>query len=267
MVEEDDSKWEEQEIEVESLKSIFEEEELIIKREKPYNFEILVHSNTESDDRDYLKLKLIFDLPESYPNEIPYFRIKNLSPDYIDNNALELFENEMRERANESLGQMMIFELSDLLKEKITTINETVLEKLDKIEEANSITNANKDIIKSDATKLNFTPVNEETFAIWCEQYKERMRIEKERNATGNENKPTGKQMFLMNSNAFDDIRLDDIEDEEGEEEVKAAGDVEEQDEEAKVEESEEEEAFVYDRALYDADGLEDEDVDFDDDD
>lgn len=267
MVEEDDSKWEEQEIEVESLKSIFEEEELIIKREKPYNFEILVHSNTESNERDYLKLKLIFDLPESYPNEIPYFRIKNLSPDYIDNNALELFENEMRERANESLGQMMIFELSDLLKEKITTINETVLEKLDKIEEANSITNANKDIIKSDATKLNFTPVNEETFAIWCEQYKERMRIEKERNATGNENKPTGKQMFLMNSNAFDDIRLDDIEDEEGEEEVKAAGDVEEQDEEAKVEESEEEEAFVYDRALYDADGLEDEDVDFDDDD
>ena len=131
MVEEDDSKWEEQEIEVESLKSIFEEEELIIKREKPYNFEILVHSNTESDDRDYLKLKLIFDLPESYPNEIPYFRIKNLSPDYIDNNALELFENEMRERANESLGQMMIFELSDLLKEKITTINETVLQKLD----------------------------------------------------------------------------------------------------------------------------------------
>ena len=266
MVEEDDSKWEEQEIEVESLKSIFEEEELIIKREKPYNFEILVHSNTESDDRDYLKLKLIFDLPESYPNEIPYFRIKNLSPDYIDNNALELFENEMRERANESLGQMMIFELSDLLKEKITTINETVLEKLDKIEEDNSIANANKDVIRSDANKLNFTPVNEETFAIWCEQYKEKMRIEKERNATGAEDKPTGKQMFLMNNNSFDDIRLDEL-DEEGEEEAKAAGDAEEQDEEAKVEESEEEEEFVYDRALYDADGLEDEDVDFDDDD
>ena len=59
---------------------------------------------------------------------MPNFRIKNLSPDYIDNNALELFENEMRERANESIGQMMIFELSDLLKEKILTINETVLE-------------------------------------------------------------------------------------------------------------------------------------------
>ena len=169
MVEDDDSKWEEQETEIESLKCIFEEEEFVIKREKPYNFEILIHSNTESEERNYLKLKLIFDLPESYPNEIPYFRIKNLCPDYIDNNALEIFENEMRERANESLGQMMIFELSDLLKEKITTINETVLEKLDKIEEANSITNANKETLRSDGNKLNFTPVNAETFAIWCE--------------------------------------------------------------------------------------------------
>jgi hypothetical protein len=104
MVEEDDSKWEEQEIEIETLKSIFVEEELEIKKEKPYNFEIMLNSNTESEERNFLKLKLIFDLPEDYPNEIPYFRIKNLSTDYIDNNSLEAFETEMRERANESLG-------------------------------------------------------------------------------------------------------------------------------------------------------------------
>ena len=104
MVEEDDSKWEEQEIEIETLKIIFVEEELQIKKEKPYNFEIMLNSNTESEERNFLKLKLIFDLPEDYPNEIPYFRIKNLSTDYIDNNSLEAFETEMRERANESLG-------------------------------------------------------------------------------------------------------------------------------------------------------------------
>ena len=154
---------------METLKCIFDEEELTIKREKPYNFEIVIHSNTESEERDYLKLKLIFDLPDSYPNEIPFFRIKNLSPDYIDNNTIDRFENEMRERANESLGQMMIFELADLLKEKITTINEKVLEKLDQIEEAQSIKNANKETVRGDATNLNFTPVNAETFAIWCE--------------------------------------------------------------------------------------------------
>ena len=103
MVEEDE-KWEEQETEMETLKCIFSEEELVIKREKPYNLEIMLNSNTESEDRNYLKLKLIFDLPDTYPNEVPYFRIKNLSTDYIDNNALEKFETEMRERAQESLG-------------------------------------------------------------------------------------------------------------------------------------------------------------------
>lgn len=104
MVEGDDRDWEDQEMEIETLKSIFAEEELDIKKEKPYQFSIIINSNTESEDRNYLKLMLIFDLPEDYPNEIPYFRIKNLSPDYIDNNALEKFADEMRERASENVG-------------------------------------------------------------------------------------------------------------------------------------------------------------------
>ena len=54
--EEDDPKWEEQETEIETLKCIFNENELTIKREKPYNLEILIHSSNESEERDYLKL-------------------------------------------------------------------------------------------------------------------------------------------------------------------------------------------------------------------
>lgn len=72
-----------------------------------------------------------------------------------------------------------------------------------------------------------------------------------------------------MNRSNFDDIVLDAIDDEG--EEVKAAADYAGNDEEeakaAMEDEDEDEEVFVYDRALYDADGLEDEDVDFDDDD
>ena len=222
MVETEDQ-WEEQETEIETLKCIYvENEEFVLKREKPYNFEIIVNSNTESEERNFLKLKLIFDLPETYPNEVPYFRVKNLSPDYIDNNTLEKFEEEMRERANESLGQMMIFELTDLLKEKITEINEAVLNKLDQIEEANSIANTNKEAFVSD-NRLDYTPVTAETFRVWCEDYKERLREIRMANATGNEDKPTGKQLFLMNRSAFDDIVLDattDVGEEEEETEV-----------------------------------------------
>ncbi len=47
----------------------------------------------------------------------------------------------MKERARESLGQMMIFELTDMLKEKITEINERVLNQLDEIEEKQQIKN------------------------------------------------------------------------------------------------------------------------------
>jgi len=242
-------------MEIETLKSIFVESELEIKREKPYNFEIILNSNTENEERNFLKLKIIFDLPEDYPNEIPYFRIKNLSVDYIDNNAIERFAEEMRERAQESVGQMMIFELVDLLKDKITTINEKVLNKLDEIEEKESIANQNKEIFMSDLTNLSYTPVNAETFAAWCEQYKEKIRLEKLANRTENEDKPTGKQLFLMNRSAFDDIVLEATMPEDDDE-----VDVEE----GKADESDEGE-FVYDRALYDADGLEDEDIDFDD--
>lgn len=257
-----DDQWEEQEMEMETLKCIFSEEELSIKKEKPYQLEVLLNSNTESEERNYLKLRVIYDLPEAYPNEVPFFRLKNLSPDYLDNNALEMFESDMRAQAEESIGQMMLFELTDLLKDKITEINEKVLKKLDKIEEASSIANLNKEVMQSDMTQLSYTPVNAETFAVWCAQYKEKIRIVKEATKTINDDKPTGKQLFLDNRSTFDEITLEaDEEEEELVEETVAAAD----DEEAKAEESDEDKEFVYDAALYDADGLDDEDVDFDD--
>ena len=56
---------------------------------------------------------------------------------------------------------------------------------------------------------MNYTPVTQETFAAWCEQYKERIRLEKLANRTDMDDKPTGKQLFLMNRSAFDDIVLE----------------------------------------------------------
>ena len=50
----------------------------------------------------------------------------------------------MRELAEENQGSMMIFQMCDLLKEKITEINEKVLEKLAAIEEKESFGNALK---------------------------------------------------------------------------------------------------------------------------
>ena len=121
---------------------------------------------------------------------------------------------------------------------------------------------------------MNFTPVTEETFAVWCEAYKEKLRREKLATSRGNEDKPTGKELFMQNRSAFDDITLDASADDDEDfdvEESKGNGEAAQNngDEEQKEGSDDEDEAeFVYDRALYDADGLDDdEDVDFDDDD
>ena len=137
----DDEKWEEQEQEIESLTYIFPEE-FKLNKEKPYNFEIMINSNTESEEKNFLKLRITFDLQEEYPNVVPYFRIKNFSPDYLANAVLDKYEEEMKEMAQESIGSMMIFQMCDFLKEKITEVNDKVLEKLDEIEQASSLTNA-----------------------------------------------------------------------------------------------------------------------------
>lgn len=44
-------------------------------------------------------------------------RIKNLVPDIINNNKMLEFENMIRQKAEENIGNMMIFEICDSLRE------------------------------------------------------------------------------------------------------------------------------------------------------
>ncbi len=92
----------------------------------------------------------------------------------------------------------------------MNNINEAVLKKVDAIAEANTVENSLKTTETS--KHLNYTPVNAETFKIWCDQYKERLRIEREKNATGIEDKPTGRQLFERNKQAFEDLTLEGME-------------------------------------------------------
>jgi len=42
-------------------------EEFLLEEERPYKFEITINSNGESAEKNHLKLKAIFDLPDNYP--------------------------------------------------------------------------------------------------------------------------------------------------------------------------------------------------------
>lgn len=123
----DDSNFEFQEMEIESLQCIYLESEFEMVRERPYRFDIKINSNTEDESRNFLKLRITFDLQREYPNCVPVFRIKNLSPEYLDNRTLDKLEDEMREYANENLENMMIYSMCDILKQYITDTNDQVL--------------------------------------------------------------------------------------------------------------------------------------------
>ena len=87
---------------------------------------------------------------------------------------------------------MMIFEICDLLKEKITNINDEVLEKIDALNKVDTVAHALKTTQTS--KHLSYTPVTKETFALWCESYKETLRAEKEaRRDVQLEGKPSGR--------------------------------------------------------------------------
>ena len=217
---------------------------------KPYSFELRINSNSEDEERNHLKLMIRFDLPKDYPDvSIPLYRIKNLSKEYLDSNDLYRYECLIRERAHESVGAPMIFDLADLIREEIVTLNDAVLGKYDVIEEKEKMAAAKAALPQTYGSDITtFTAVTKETFAAFVERYKKR--IGKEREATKYDTRPTGKAIFMETKTEFDDITLDEA--------VPVAEVVE-------VKEVVEEEAFVYDRALYDADALEeDEDVDFD---
>ena len=99
----------------------------------------------------------------------------------------------MAKKAEECLGQSMIFELADFIKSELTEINDGVVNALKLAEDKGKVENALKVSETTSGQKLTYTPVTAETFAKWCDAYKERLRLEKSLRMTELESKPTGK--------------------------------------------------------------------------
>ena len=57
---------------------------------------------------------------------------------------------------------------------------------------------------------MTYTEVTKESFAIWCEEYMARIQAEKLARRTAADDKPTGKQLFLANKNAFEDLTIEE---------------------------------------------------------
>lgn len=106
---------------------------------------------------------------------------------------------------------MMIFELCDLVRERITGINDEVLERLDAFELTDTMESKLK-VTKVENAEVTYTPVTKESFAKWCFDYMERLRADKLAKRTAADDKPSGRQLFELNKSTFEDLTLDETE-------------------------------------------------------
>lgn len=162
--------WEEQIGEMEALEVIFPDEFKIL-QSKPYEIEIQINSNVVKEE-NHLKMLLLAVLKHDYPHRVPFLRLKNLSPDYLDNRMIDKFETEIRFKTHELVGSPMMFDICEHLREAIAEINDKVLGKFNKIVEQKLVEEKEAKQLKfSNTQHLNYTPVNQETFSKWCKEF------------------------------------------------------------------------------------------------
>ena len=106
-------------------------------------------------------MMLLVELPHDYPHNVPHMRLKNMAPKFLDNKNIDEFEVKMRAANHENIGNPMIFETCELLREEIAAINDAVVDKFNGIiraEEEARIEQATPKI--TDTNFLDYTPVN-----------------------------------------------------------------------------------------------------------
>lgn len=197
--------------------------------------------------------------------------IKNKAPDYLDNKMIDIFETEIREKAHEAIGDQMMFDVCEHLRERISDINDTVLDKFNAIKRAEDEARAEElapKLVNLD-DNLNYTPVNAETFAKWCSEFLVNLRAEEEANKTEQDLRKTGKELFAeMESREKGDIGDIDIDEDTLAEVLDDNEEAKEGDEEFKYEDDAEpvQEGALYDKDLFaqELGEMDDDDIDFD---
>ena len=64
-------------------------------KERPYRIQIEINSSENPSD-NYISILMIAEIPGDYPQSIPFLRLKNLSPNYLENRQLVEYVTEIR---------------------------------------------------------------------------------------------------------------------------------------------------------------------------
>lgn len=214
---------EEQELEIEALESICVNEfELIT--EDPVTYEIIINADREDEANNFVVVKMKIEYPEDYPKVLPKFQFKNLSPKNLTisdfNNCHAIF----KETAEELLGEQMIYECMENVRNFLQEKNDVFVNKrMADLEEAKKTEeNLGKKYIAE--TRLDYTPVNKDTFSEWLATYMKKRALQKEeemKNRTKEQverdSRKTGKNYFLEKAGlggsniAFEEDEIDQL--------------------------------------------------------
>jgi len=115
--------------ELEALTAILEEETVEVVNddsERPKEISIKITPLTASEqEKQYVSLTLVIDLPSAYPNEPPSLGVRN--PRGLEDSAIAGLLDEMNTRCEEYVGCPVLFELIEMSREFLTTRNVPVV--------------------------------------------------------------------------------------------------------------------------------------------
>jgi hypothetical protein len=187
---------EEQEGELEALKSIYTEDEFTELCNSPWSFVITVKA--EFNDLN-AQCKIQFDLPDQYPEVLPTISVQSQpNDDVLDVNSIQSF---LYTQAEENIGMPMVFALTSAAQDKLQDIldqahNEVQKVQQEKLEEEKRL----------EEEKYKGTIVTLETFTEWKKSFLDEKINQK---IITECNRLTGKQMFEKDASlALSDVRF-----------------------------------------------------------
>ena len=107
---------EEQSLEIEALESIFVGEFELI-NEQPVTYEVIINADRNDENDNYIVVKLKIEYPIDYPNTMPKFQFKNLSPMHLSISDFNNCHSIFRETAEDMIGEQMIFEVIENIRQ------------------------------------------------------------------------------------------------------------------------------------------------------
>ncbi len=157
---------EEQFLEIEALDAIFVDEFELI-NQQPVTYEVIINADRNQEDDNYIVVKLKIEYPEEYPKVMPKFQFKNLSPVHLNISDFNQCHAMFKEKAEEMVGEQMIFEVIENIREFLVNKNDVFVEAKLKEAEEQKVKEENMGKVFIAEKKLDYEPVNKESFTKW----------------------------------------------------------------------------------------------------